>query len=312
MKILVGGHRGMGMTDSGFAQKRNQGGPARPPENTLESLLGALRAGANFIETDAIATADGEIVLVHSDDPSMHIVVPQEGVPGKRFIDEMTLAEVRSLHTGLDGTGRIATLRELLGAVKAEFPEGDITIDLELKGLQAVARPTSKAPPLVKPVLEAIRKEGFPLERIMFSSFSVKALEELAAEEPKARMALLFYTAPPGSSYADTVLFDDGSELYIPFTTKDIDAALKRLPTLEALAPEIQDLNQETVAAAAKRNLSIITYGYPEESPLLSDKFGAAAKRALELCRDKNVDLGLITDFIGDMRQVARTKPPAL
>jgi glycerophosphoryl diester phosphodiesterase len=311
VKILIGGHRGLGMTDSAFAQKRNTGdGIARPPENTLESLLGALRAGADFIETDAIRTKDGEIVLTHSDDPSTHIIVPQGGVPGKQFIDEMTLEEVQSLHTGLTGEGRIASLRELLRAIETEFPGDGMVLNLELKGMQATNRPTADAPSLVRPVLEAIREENFPLERILFSSFSVKALEELAALEPIARMGLLFYTAPPGASFADTVLFGDGSELYIPFKVEDISAALKRLPSLSVVAPEIQDLTEETVAFAAKNNLSIATYGYPEESPLKSDRFGPATKEAVRLCREHDVALGVITDFIDDMRAATREIMP--
>jgi glycerophosphoryl diester phosphodiesterase len=312
MRILIGAHRGLGMTDSAFAQRRNTAdGIVRPPENTLESLLGALRAGADFIETDAIATKDGEIVLTHSDDPSTHIIVPHAGVPGKQFIDEMTLEEVRSLHTGLTGEGRIATLRELLAAINTEFPGEGMILNLELKGLQATNRPTAGAPSLVQPVLDAIRQENFPIERIFFSSFSVKALEELAALEPKAKTGLLFYTAPPDASFADTVLFGDGSELYIPFRVEDIAAALKRLPSLSVVAPEIQDLTEETVAFAAKNSLSIMTYGYPEESPLKSDRFGPATKEAVRLCSKHDVQLGLITDFIDDMRAVAQAAAPA-
>jgi glycerophosphoryl diester phosphodiesterase len=311
MRIRLGGHRGLGMTDSAFAQKRNAGRRPLPPENTLESLLGALREGADFIETDAIATADDEVALVHSDDPSMHIVVPQDGVPGKRFIDEMTLAEVQSLHTGLSGKGRIPSLRELLRGILKEFPGDSVILNLELKGIQATERATADAPPLVDPVLRILREEGFPLSRVLFSSFSVKTLEELAAKEPAAKMALAFYTAPPGSSFADTVLYADGSEHYVPFTIPDVRDALKRLPTLSALVPEIQDLTPGTVALAAEKGLSILTYGYPEESPLLSDKFGVAARRAMHLCRMYNVDLGLMTDFLADMRKVAEERPAA-
>jgi len=296
------------MTDSSFAQRRNAGQADIPEENTLESLLSALRSGADFIETDAIATADGEIVLAHSNDPSMHIFPPLEGIPGKRYIDEMTLAEVQSLHIGSSGQGRIPTLRELLRAIAAEFQGSGTILNLELKGIQATPRAT--APPLSGPVLETIRQEGFPLERVLFSSFSVRTLEELTALEPAARTGLLFYTAPPGSSYADTVLFEDGSEFYIPFHKPNIEAALRRLPKLEALIPEIQDLTPDTVELAARNRLAILTYGYPEESPLKSRTFAEAAKQAVRLCRQHDVKLGLITDFIADMGQLIRQEMP--
>jgi glycerophosphoryl diester phosphodiesterase len=287
--VSIGGHRGCGVTDSAYAQKRNAGRTAIPAENTLASLLAALRLGADFIETDAIATADGEIVLTHSNDTSMHTFGPQAAVPGKRFIDEMTLAEVQFLRTGASGEARIATLRELLRAVAAEFPGPGTIIDLELKGVQATPRTASQTPPLVGPVLATIRQVGFPLERILFSSFSVHTLEALSAMAPAARTGLLFSSAPAGGVFAEPDL--------------SIEAALERLPKLEAVIPEIRDLTPDMAELAARKGLAILTYGDREESPLTSGSFAAAARQALQLCAHHGVRLGIITDFISDLKQ---------
>lgn len=309
-RVLIGGHRGLGTTDSDFAQQRNtESKVVVPAENTLESLLGALRAGADFIETDAIATSDGEIVLIHSNDPSTHIFRHEYKIPGKTYIDEMTVHEVTSLRTGLHGGGRIPSLRQLLRGIKKEFPGNGTVLNLELKGIQATPRSTKNAPPLVKAVLETIVQEGFPLERILFSSFSLTTMEKLAALEPKAKLGMLFYTAPLASSYGDTVLYDDGSETYVPFTKQSMEGVLKRLPALKAVLPDIHDLTGETVGYAGQRNLSIVTYGYLEESPFRSQKFADATSNALRLCRQYNLSLGLITDYIADVKRFIRQNP---
>jgi len=277
--MLIGGHRGCGVTDRPGITRSDI-----PAENTLESLLGALRA--DFIETDAVATVEGEIVLIHSSDTSMHVLPPEQAIPGKRFVSQLTLAEVQSLRTGPGGAGRIASLHELLQALTAEFPGSSVILDLELKG----------GPALARPVLETIRQERFPLERILFTSFSLETIQELSAQSPAARIGLLFASA---------------RECEAPFSCRNIEAALQRLPHLTALAPEIRDLTSETVALAARRGFSLFTWGDCEESPLRSPAFAAAAKQAVRLCDRYRVPRALITDFVADLRRFLTALPPS-
>ena len=188
-KILIGGHRGRGATDDENVHNRNIG-RVLPLENTLDSFKKALDFGvdADFIETDAVATKNGgEIVLIHSNDTSTHIKEKKFNTTGETFIDAMTAQEVASLKTGSDGSGRIPTLLELLEAVE-KFPSKFINI--ELKGIQGTRR---EAPPLVEPLLKIIKNKGFPLDRILFSSFSLNTLDELKRRTfNQAKIGVLF------------------------------------------------------------------------------------------------------------------------
>ncbi len=71
----------------------HRGDKLRCPENTMPAFQSALDAGVDMIETDVHMTADGQLVLIH-DRSAMRTA----GI--HRFIDEMTLEEVRSLDAG--------------------------------------------------------------------------------------------------------------------------------------------------------------------------------------------------------------------
>jgi glycerophosphoryl diester phosphodiesterase len=88
---LVAAHRG-GL-EAGF------------PENTLPAFQHAQRSGAQLIELDLRATADGEIVVLH--DRSVN-----RTTNGLGRVDQMTLAQVQALDAG--DNQRIPTLQQVL------------------------------------------------------------------------------------------------------------------------------------------------------------------------------------------------------
>jgi glycerophosphoryl diester phosphodiesterase len=117
-KTLVIGHRG---------------GAGAAPENTLESILHGVEAGADAIEFDIHATQDGRIVLFHDD-------TLERTTDGTGVVEEMTLEQLKRLDAGYGftpdlgrsfpfrGTGvRIPTLDE---AVEAS---GDLPLICEIK-----------------------------------------------------------------------------------------------------------------------------------------------------------------------------------
>lgn len=63
MTFLLGGHRGFGCTDHPHFQTIRDIATL-PAENTLESVEKAFANGAQFVEIDAVPTADGEIVVL--------------------------------------------------------------------------------------------------------------------------------------------------------------------------------------------------------------------------------------------------------
>jgi glycerophosphoryl diester phosphodiesterase len=110
----------------------HRGASGTAPENTLEAFAEGLAAGADRLELDVHATADGEIVVFHDE-------TLERTTNGRGLVRERTLAELRTLDAGYhfrDESGRfpwrgkgvrIATLAEVL----TRFP--DVPLNVELK-----------------------------------------------------------------------------------------------------------------------------------------------------------------------------------
>jgi glycerophosphoryl diester phosphodiesterase len=310
--IKIGGHRGLGRTDDGFSIIRNRADKFEgPAENTLQSLLGGLE-NADFIETDLVATRDGEIVLTHSNDTHLHVIGPQRPA-GARYIGDMTLAAVQQLRTGPGGSGEIPSLRRLLRAIRENYPErltpGALVLNLELKGTQFTGFPGQPLSHLPERALSIIAEEDFPLGNILFSSFSMTMIKEMARLEPDARLGMLFDLTPAQSGTAGKKMFVDHDDVYLPFTKDALQYVLTHIPTLEALHPEVQSLTRDLVARAARHDLAITTWALFEEAPQKSPRFAAANLGAARLCMDHAVPLAMITDRIDDLRAFLKNPP---
>ncbi|MGB0652407.1 MAG: glycerophosphodiester phosphodiesterase [Thermoplasmatota archaeon] len=118
----------------------HQGGEAEAPSNTMVALHYAMSQGADVLEIDVHATADGELVVIHD-------TTVDRTTDGTGRVDAMSLAEIQALDAAywfvpgegarqgraeadytLRGQGiMIPTLREVLEA----FP--DVLINIEIK-----------------------------------------------------------------------------------------------------------------------------------------------------------------------------------
>jgi glycerophosphoryl diester phosphodiesterase len=128
----------------------HRGGAGLAPENTLAAFHQAIGDwGADMIELDVHATADGECVVIH--DPTV-----DRTTDGTGRVDQMTLEELRRLDAGyrftpdggksypFRGQGvRIPTIGEVLEAL----PETRLTIEVKVGAAQ-------------RPLFEAIRRAG--------------------------------------------------------------------------------------------------------------------------------------------------------
>lgn len=124
-------------------------------ENTLGAFGAAIAAGADYIETDVHATADGACVIHH--DPDTVI----DGV--RHTIADNTLAVLTA------GTGPDERMPLLADALEA-FPEARFNIDL--KAFAAIA-----------PAVAAIRAAG-ATHRVLVTSFDEKTRAEVVALLP--------------------------------------------------------------------------------------------------------------------------------
>lgn len=110
----------------------HRGASGTAPENTIEAFLEGIAGGADRLELDVHASADGHIVVFHDDD-----LARITGTAG--LVRERTLAELRQLDAGFHfqdeggrhrfrGKGiRIPTLAEVLET----FP--DVPLNIEIK-----------------------------------------------------------------------------------------------------------------------------------------------------------------------------------
>ena len=107
------------------------------PENTLEAFAAALAAGAQVLEMDLHATADGEIVVLHD-------ARVDRTTDGKGPVAAMTWAALQALDAGAQfqgQDGRAWAGRGLrvprFAAVLAAFPGVALNVELKAPGLAA-------------------------------------------------------------------------------------------------------------------------------------------------------------------------------
>ena len=111
----------------------HRGGAALRPENTLEAFAHAAALGADVLEMDVRATADGAIVVIHD-------ATLERTTDGRGPVSSLTLAELRKLDAGYRWTvdaGRTYPFRgrgvrvPALTEVFERFPEARVNIEIK-------------------------------------------------------------------------------------------------------------------------------------------------------------------------------------
>lgn len=168
----------------------HQGGAREGPSSTLFAMRRALDAGANALELDVHATADGHLVVCHDE-------TVDRTTDGTGAIAALTLAEVQALDNAYwfvpgevvapgrpaaeyplrgrapaDEELRIATLAEVLEA----FP--GVLLNLDIKQTAPTVRPYEAA-------LAALLREHGRSEDVIVASFHDAATEALSACAPE-------------------------------------------------------------------------------------------------------------------------------
>jgi glycerophosphoryl diester phosphodiesterase len=146
----------------------------RYPENTIEAFVEAAVLGADGVEFDVHATADGAVVVHHDD-------ILGRVFPGSGRIVEHTLAELRQCKAGAALCG-IPTLAETLEALSSF---ATLSLNIELK------TDTTDYPGIEGKVVAAVRDAGLR-DRCIVSSFNHESLRRVAALDRSLALALLY------------------------------------------------------------------------------------------------------------------------
>lgn len=169
----------------------HRGSSARAPENTLRAFRLAAEEGADAIEFDVRATADGALVVIHD-------AALERSTDGAGEIAALTLEAVRAADAGVRrgkafAGERVPTLGEVLLLAR-----GRLLVDIELKIAGIEAR-----------IAEAVRRAGM-VEQTLVTSFLEEALAPARQAEPGMAMGLL-QQWPDVSRAADL-----GVDVYLP------------------------------------------------------------------------------------------------
>lgn len=176
----------------------HRGAAALAPENTLAAVDAGLSAGADGVEVDVRATADGALVLMHDPDVA-------RTTDGAGRVDTLTLDELRKL--------RVPTLDEILSHVPRER-----LLILELKGHPWEAG-YDPAEPVAHALATALISDG--QRRVVVSSFNPLALRVVRKNAPDVRTAVLTNAAFDLASNLAAAVDGGHLECHVPASLVD-------------------------------------------------------------------------------------------
>jgi glycerophosphoryl diester phosphodiesterase len=170
----------------------HRGAAALAPENTLAGIQKAVESGIKWIEIDTQLSADKIPVIIHDK-------TVKRCTNGKGRVGDLTLAELKVLDAGSWFSNEfkgetIPTLEEALLACQ----EHNLNMNLEIK-----IHNEHEVKPLVEKVVETVKHLNFPIEKLLFSSFSQNALVHCQTLYPEVRRG--FITEHKPSNMLNTI-----------------------------------------------------------------------------------------------------------
>ena len=159
----------------------HRGDPAAAPENTLPAFEAALRSGAQVLELDLQATADGHAVLFHDD--LLDRTTNGTGPIAERTLDELQALDAGSWYGSAWAGTSIPTFSEFLPLLQSSTARALI----EFKGIWS--------PDELRPVVAAIYRAGVQ-DRVVLASFESPTLLDLWREAPSLPRAVVVRRLP--------------------------------------------------------------------------------------------------------------------
>ena len=193
-----------------FDWQGHRGARGLLPENTIPSMLEALKYPVRTLELDVVITKDKQVVLSHEPwmsseiclNPDGTVVTKDEGIALKIY--EMSYEEVQAFDCGSRGNtrfgeqGKMASTKvrlvEMVETVEAYVREK--RLEKPYYNIEIKSKPewddlyTPKPDVFAKLLLEEIKKLGIS-NRTVIQSFDPRALQASKAQAPEINLALL-------------------------------------------------------------------------------------------------------------------------
>ncbi len=188
----------------------HRGGTGRTVENTLASFGRALDLGVTTLELDVQITEDGHAVVTHDRDPVSRKCVDTAPafpgdplfpyVPGRTFVKDLTLAQVRTIDCGslaqpefpgqvLSPGARMPLLSEVFDLVR-ERRARQVRLNVETKVEAEAPEQTAPREQFVEVVTREVRDAGM-LRQVSVQSFDWGALMRVREVEPRLPIVAL-------------------------------------------------------------------------------------------------------------------------
>lgn len=148
----------------------HRGASAVEPENTLRSIRRAIEFGADFVEVDVRASADGYLVL-------MHDLTVDRTTNGTGFLSSLTFDELRRLDAGFGE--RIPTLDETVQLVRGK---ARLVIEIKPEGIE-------------EKVVQLLKENHFENE-VIITSFIHPVLKHVKELCPNIKTGVIFSSRP--------------------------------------------------------------------------------------------------------------------
>lgn len=193
-----------------FDLQAHRGGIALTVESTLPAFATALELGVSTLELDVQITEDGHAVVTHDRDPSPAKCVDTEPafagdpeypyVPGRTYIKDLTLAQVRTIDCGslqqpqypgqrLVPGEPMPLLSEVFDLVHSYHAE-HVTLNVETKVEAGAPEQTAPREQFVRTVLRDIRTAHIR-NQVTIQSFDWGALMRVRELEPRLPIVAL-------------------------------------------------------------------------------------------------------------------------
>ena len=218
----------------------HRGASAVAPENTLPAFTKALEMGADGIELDVQATADGELVVLH--DFNL-----ERTTTGTGLLRKHTLAQLVEIDAGIRFSDAFAdtpipTLEQVF-----ELTADRCIVNVEIKNMDWDGGPEAG------PLSHMIQRRRLH-DRVIVSSFNPFSLRKMRKLDPAIPLGLLYMPKLPRRVGPRTPLVSRIRNLPLKHLPFHLFRALSvSLISPDALHPHFQSIDPSLMAAARRR-----------------------------------------------------------